>query len=114
MSLLDIVMIMATIVTWLFFFLVGFSTVGMIRGYANKLDELSGDSGELKPLRMSKATVIFILVVIALIVAWVGWKEGIHRILPTAAMLLIGFSGYFIGFHLSNWIALAKERRKHK
>lgn len=113
MTLLDIVMIMATIVTWLFFFLVGFSTVGMIRGYANKVDELAGGE-ELKPLKISIPTVTAIIFIIMLIVAWVGWKEGSQRIVPTAMMLLIGFSGYFIGFHLSNWIALAKERRKHK
>lgn len=116
MSLLFWTMILATIVLWLFFFLLGFSTVGIARGFATKIDEAAGATGELKPLRLSPLSIVISILVLGAITTGIALLYAplygfTNAALGTGAMLFTSYTGYFIGFYLANWIALQKGKR---
>lgn len=112
-------MILATIVLWLFFFLLGFSTVGIARGFATKIDEIAGKTGELKSLRLSPVSILIGVILLGAITLGIAFLYApmygfTNAALATGAMLYASFTGYFIGFYLANWIALQKGKRLAK
>lgn len=119
MSFLAVTMFLATIVLWLFFFLIGFSTVGIARGFASKIDEVAGNTGELKSLKLNPLSVLIMILLLGIITGIVSFLYaplyGLkNSVLATGTMLYASYTGYFVGFYLSNWIALQKGKRMAK